>query len=235
MPIGTMKTIGVIGGMSWESTAEYYRLMNTYVRDELGSLHSARILMYSCDFAEIERMQQAGDWEQMAGVLGRWALNLEQAGAELMVIATNTMHRVAPGVQSSISVPLIHIADATAEAAREIGLTRLGLLGTRFTMEQDFYRQKLACDHGIEVLVPSCAGRSLVHDVIYDELCQGIVRSGSREAIGQVIDGLVERGAEGIILGCTELPLIIRDEDVDVVRLDTTAIHARAAVRAALG
>ncbi len=230
----TMKTIGVIGGMSWESTAEYYRLMNRYVRAELGDLHSAKLLLYSFDFAEIEAMQQAHQWDQMGEALSEVACNLERAGADLMLIATNTMHKVAPEVQRKISVPLIHIADATAEACRRCGINKVALLGTRFTMEEAFYRKRLTDRHRLEVLVPDEDGRTLVHDTIYQELCQGITSESSREAVRGVISRLVEKGAEGVILGCTELPLLIREGDLDVVRLDTTAIHAMAAVRAAL-
>lgn len=229
-----MKTIGIIGGMSWESTAEYYSLMNRFVREELGGLHSAKILMYSFDFAEIERMQAAGDWNLMAEELSCAAVRLERAGAELMLIATNTMHKVAPQVQASISVPLIHIADATAAASKEFGLHKVGLLGTRFTMEEGFYRDRLASEHGLEVVVPDDGGRRLVNTVIFDELCRGIIKPSSLEAVRGVIHELVEQGAEGIILGCTELPLLIKEEHMEVVRLDTTAIHARAAVDAAL-
>jgi len=229
-----MKTIGIIGGMSWESTAEYYRLMNEMVRERLGGLHSAELLIYSFDFAAIEKLQDAGRWDEMAEVLSGVARSLQQAGAELMLIATNTMHKVAPEVQESITVPLLHIADATAAASKEHGLSTLGLLGTRFTMEEGFYRDRLKTLHGLDVLIPDEDGRQLVHDVIYQELCQGVIKPPSREAVKKVIDKLVARGAEGIVLGCTELPLLIGDDDIDVVRLDTTAIHARAAVEAAL-
>jgi aspartate racemase len=229
-----MKLVGIIGGMSWESTAEYYRLMNEFVREELGGLHSARLLVYSFDFAGIGELQEAGDWEAMADELVQAAHKLEGAGADLVLIATNTMHRVAPEVQQSIQVPLLHIADATAEASRAQGLDKLGLLGTRFTMEQGFYKDRLRNRHGLEVIIPGEKDRQLVHDVIFEELCQGIISENSRQAVKRIIEKLVSEGAEGIVLGCTELPLLIREEEVGVVRLDTTTIHARAAVEAAL-
>ncbi|MFF8646046.1 aspartate/glutamate racemase family protein [Streptomyces sp. NPDC015345] len=228
-----MKTIGLIGGMSWESSAEYYRLLNELVRERLGGLHSARCVLHSVDFAEIERLQVAGEWERAGDVLAAAGKGLEAAGAELVLICTNTMHKVAGQVADAISVPLLHLGDATAEAVRAAGLRTVGLLGTAFTMEQDFYRERLA-GHGLEVLVPDEAGRAVVHRVIYEELCLGVVRDESRVAYQEVIAGLVRRGAEGVILGCTEIELLIRQEHSAVPVFPTTRLHAQAAVEAAL-
>ncbi|WP_399925978.1 aspartate/glutamate racemase family protein [Streptomyces kanamyceticus] len=228
-----MKTIGLIGGMSWESSAEYYRLLNELVRERLGGLHSARCVLHSVDFAEIERLQVAGEWERAGDVLAAAGKGLEAAGAELVLICTNTMHKVAGQVADAISVPLLHLGDATAEAVRAAGLRTVGLLGTAFTMEQDFYRERLA-GHGLEVLVPDEAGRAVVHRVIYEELCLGVVRDESRVAYQEVIGGLVRRGAEGVILGCTEIELLIRQEHSPVPVFPTTRLHAQAAVEAAL-
>ncbi|MGA4849294.1 aspartate/glutamate racemase family protein [Streptomyces sp. G5(2025)] len=228
-----MKTIGLIGGMSWESSAEYYRLLNELVRERLGGLHSARCVLHSVDFAEIERLQVAGEWERAGDVLAAAGKGLEAAGAELVLICTNTMHKVAGQVQDALSVPLLHLGDATAEAVRAAGVRRVGLLGTAFTMEQDFYRERLA-GHGLEVLVPDEAGRAVVHRVIYEELCLGVVRDESRVAYQEVIGGLVRRGAEGVILGCTEIESLIRQEHSPVPVFPTTRLHARAAVEAAL-
>jgi aspartate racemase len=228
-----MKTIGLIGGMSWESSAEYYRLLNELVRERLGGLHSARCVLHSVDFAEIERLQVAGEWERAGEVLAAAGKGLEAAGAELVLICTNTMHKVAGQVADAISVPLLHLGDATAEAVRAAGLRTVGLLGTAFTMEQDFYRERLA-GHGLEVLVPDEAGRAVVHRVIYEELCLGVVRDESRVAYQEVIAGLVRRGAEGVILGCTEIELLIRQEHSAVPVFPTTRLHAQAAVEAAL-
>ncbi|MBU3062046.1 aspartate/glutamate racemase family protein [Nocardia sp. NEAU-G5] len=229
-----MRIIGLIGGMSWESTAEYYRLLNELTRERLGGLHSSRCIVYSVDFAEIERMQVAGEWERAGQVLAEAAKALEAAGAELLLICTNTMHKVADQVSDVVSVPLLHLADTTAAAVRTAGRTTVGLLGTAFTMEQDFYRGRLA-ERGLEVLIPGPADRDMVHRVIYDELCQGIIRPESRAAYRRVIDELVSRGAEGVILGCTEIELLIRPDDSPVPVFPTTRLHAEAAVAAALG
>ncbi|MGF6887018.1 aspartate racemase [Nocardia sp. GAS34] len=229
-----MRIIGLIGGMSWESTAEYYRLLNELTRERLGGLHSSRCIVYSVDFAEIERMQVAGEWERAGQVLAEAAKALEAAGAELLLICTNTMHKVADQVTYAVSVPLLHLADTTAAAVRTAGRTTVGLLGTAFTMEQDFYRGRLA-ERGLEVLIPGPADRDMVHRVIYDELCQGIIRPESRAAYRRVIDELVSRGAEGVILGCTEIELLIRPDDSTVPVFPTTRLHAEAAVAAALG
>ncbi|QES41988.1 aspartate/glutamate racemase [Streptomyces venezuelae] len=228
-----MKTIGLIGGMSWESSAEYYRLLNELVRERLGGLHSARCVLYSVDFAEIERLQVQGEWERAGGVLAAAAKGVEAAGADLVLICTNTMHKVADQVQDAISVPLLHLGDATAEAVRRAGATRVGLLGTAFTMEQDFYRDRLAA-HGLDVLVPDEAGRDVVHRVIYEELCLGVVREESRVAYQEVIRGLVDRGAQGVILGCTEIELLVQQEHSPVPVFPTTRLHAEAAVDVAL-
>ncbi|MEU5208913.1 aspartate/glutamate racemase family protein [Streptomyces sp. NPDC020742] len=228
-----MQTIGLLGGMSWESTAEYYRLLNELTRDRLGGLHSARCVLYSVDFAEIERLQVEGRWEEAGKVLAEAAGALESAGADLLLLCTNTMHKVADQVAAAVSVPLLHLADTTAEAVRAKGLRRIGLLGTAFTMEQDFYRGRLA-GHGLDVLVPDAAGRSTVHQVIYEELCLGVVREESRAAYRAVIDELVAAGAEGIVLGCTEIELLIGPEHSPVPLFPTTRLHAEAAVNHAL-
>ncbi|MGG7569153.1 aspartate/glutamate racemase family protein [Streptomyces sirii] len=228
-----MRTIGLLGGMSWESTAEYYRLLNELTRERLGGLHSSRCVLYSVDFAEIEKLQAAGDWEQAAKILAEAAKALEAAGADLLLICTNTMHKVADQVADAVTIPLLHLADTTADAVREDGLRRIGLLGTAFTMEQDFYRGRLE-SHGLEVLVPDAAGRSTVHQVIYQELCLGIVREESRASFMAVIDDLVAAGAEGIILGCTEIELLIGPEHSPVPVFPTTRLHAEAAVTRAL-
>ncbi|NEB79617.1 aspartate/glutamate racemase family protein [Streptomyces sp. SID14478] len=228
-----MKTIGLIGGMSWESTAEYYRLLNELTRDRLGGLHSARCVVYSVDFAEIERLQARGEWVQAGQILAAAARSLEAAGADLLLLCTNTMHKVADQIQAATAVPLIHLADATARAVRAAGLRRVGLLGTAFTMEQDFYRGRLA-QGGLDVLVPDDAGRALVHRVIYEELCLGVVRDASRAAYQEVIDRLVASGAEGIVLGCTEIELLIGAADSPVAVFPTARLHAEAAVQAAL-
>ncbi|MGW7072257.1 aspartate/glutamate racemase family protein [Streptomyces sp. NPDC054855] len=228
-----MKTIGLIGGMSWESSAEYYRLLNELVRERLGGLHSARCVLYSVDFAEIERLQVAGEWEEAGEVLARAAKGVEAAGADLVLICTNTMHKVAEQVQAALSVPLLHLADATADAVLRGGVRRVGLLGTAFTMEQDFYRERLA-SHGLDVLVPDAESRALVHRVIYEELCLGVVSEVSRAGYQRVIGDLVREGAEGVILGCTEIELLIGQEHSPVPVFPTTRLHAEAAVTAAL-
>ncbi|WP_239521575.1 aspartate/glutamate racemase family protein [Geodermatophilus sabuli] len=219
--------------MSWESTAEYYRLANVLVRERLGGLHSARLLLASVDFAEVERLQVAGEWERAGRLLAEEATRLEAAGAELLVLCTNTMHRVADQVQAAVAIPLLHLADATATAVRSAGLSTIGLLGTAFTMEQDFYRDRLA-GHGLRVLVPGAADRAEVHRVIYDELCLGVVRPESRDAYRRVIERLVDAGAQGVVLGCTEIELLVGAEDSPVPVFPTTRLHVEAAVTAAL-
>ncbi|MGH3413515.1 MAG: aspartate/glutamate racemase family protein [Marmoricola sp.] len=226
-----MDLIGLIGGMSWESTAEYYRLFNELTRERRGGLHSAELLVHSVDFAGIERMQADGDWDAAGRELAAVASGLERAGASLLVLCTNTMHKVAPAIEAAVQVPLLHLGDATATAVRRAGLERIGLLGTAFTMEQDFYRDRLA-SHGLEVLVPSADDRALVHRVIYDELCLGVVREDSRTAYLEVVARLRDRGAEGIVLGCTEIELLLRPEDTDTPLFPTTRIHVEAALDA---
>ncbi len=230
----SMKTIGILGGMSWESTSQYYSLINELVRENLGGLHSAELIIFSFDFARIEEMQSAGDWDAMAEELSKVAVRLEDAGAELLIIATNTMHKLAPVVEARVGIPILHIADAVAKECKRQGLSRLGLLGTRFTMEEGFYRDRLNSKHGLEVIVPDEEGRRMVDGIIYRKLCRGIIESSSRDAVAEVIEDLVDRGAEGIILGCTELPLLIKSEHISVPRLDTTSIHVRTAVEKAL-
>ena len=229
-----MKTIGLLGGMSWESTIPYYRQINQAVKSRLGGLHSAKIVLYSVDFAEIERLQHQGDWEAAGSVLANAAQVLEHAGADFIVLCTNTMHKVAAAIEAAVAIPLLHIADSTAAEIRKVGLSRIGLLGTSFTMEQDFYRGRLAEQHGIEMFVPDQDDRDLVHRVIYEELCLGRVEDASRRAYRDVMRRLVERGAQGIILGCTEISLLVGDRDASVPLFDTTAIHAAAAAEWAL-
>ncbi len=230
-----MRTIGLIGGMSWESTLEYYRLINQGVAGRLGGLHSARCLLYSVDFAEIERLQSAGDWEATATILADAAARLERGGADFIVLCTNTMHIVADAITAAVSVPLLHIADATANAIRAAGVRTVGLLGTRFTMEQEFYLGRLRDKHGLTVVVPEASDRELVHSVIYTELCRGEIRPQSRAAYAAVIDRLAAMGAEAVILGCTEIGLLIRPADTELPLFDTTRIHAEVAVERALG
>ncbi|MYW68148.1 amino acid racemase [Streptomyces sp. SID8379] len=228
-----MRTIGLLGGMSWESSAEYYRLLNERTRERLGGLHSARCVLYSVDFAEIEELQVAGRWAEAGEILAGAARSLEAAGADLVLICTNTMHKVADQVSAAISVPLLHLADTTADAVRSAGLTRVGLLGTAFTMEQAFYRDRLA-SHDLEVLTPDADSRALVHRVIYEELCLGVVREDSREAYRKVIAELVAAGAQGIVLGCTEIELLVTESDSPVPLFPTARLHAEAAVSLAL-
>jgi aspartate racemase len=228
-----MKTMGLIGGMSWESTLGYYRLVNEGVKRRLGGLHSARLVLYSVDFDAIERLQRAGDWDAAGVMLAQAARALERAGAEFLVLCTNTMHKVAPAIEAAVAIPLLHIADPTAAAIEAAGCTRVGLLGTRFTMEQAFYRDRLR-ERGLDVLVPDEAARERVHRVIYDELCLGVVREESRAAYRDIMRELVARGAEAIILGCTEIALLVGAADAAVPLFDTTALHAQAAVDASL-
>jgi len=223
-----MKTLGLIGGMSWESTVPYYRQINQRVNQHLGGLHSAKIILYSVDFQQIEALQRSGDWPQAGRLLAEAAQALHRAGAEGLVLCTNTMHKVATAITAATPLPLLHIADATAQQIRQQGLRRIGLLGTRFTMEQDFYKARLA-EQGIEVLIPDQAGRDLVHQVIYEELCLGQIKADSRLAYQRIIADLVAAGAEGVILGCTEIGLLVQPTDAAVPLFDTTAIHARAA------
>ena len=229
-----MKIIGLLGGMSWESTVPYYRLVNETVRERLGGLHSAKVVIYSVDFHEIEQLQHAGEWGTAGRLLADAARSLENAGADFLVLCTNTMHKVAETIESSVRIPLLHIADPTARAIKAAGYSRVGLLGTRFTMEQDFYKERLARRHGLEVLVPSLDERDVVHRVIYEELCLGKIFPASRTKYQEVMAALVERGAQALILGCTEISLLVGREDSTVPMFDTTAIHARSAAEYAL-
>jgi aspartate racemase len=232
-PAPRQRVIGMLGGMSWESTAEYYRLANEGVRARLGGLHSARVVLASLDFAEIEALQMAGEWDRAGDVLAGEAARLEAAGAEVLVLCTNTMHKVADRVQAAVGIPMLHLADTTAAAVHAAGLTTVGLLATGFTMEQDFYRDRLA-GHGLTVLVPDAADRAAVHRIIYEELCRGVVREESRRLYRQVIDRLVGAGAEGVVLGCTEIELLIGQADSPVPVFPTTRLHVEAALDASL-
>ena len=229
-----MRLIGLIGGMSWESTGEYYRILNETVHARLGGLHSARCLLYSVDFAEIERMQVEGRWDDAAAVMVDAAKRLQRAGAGLLVICANTMHKLVPQIQAEVDLPLLHIADATARCVQERGMTKVGLLGTRYTMEEDFITSRLERSFGLEVLIPGADERRIVNRVIFEELVLGDIRPDSRAAYRQVMHGLAERGAQGIILGCTEIGLLVNDQDSQVPLFDTTRIHAEAAIDWAL-
>ncbi|NOY56371.1 MAG: amino acid racemase [Actinobacteria bacterium] len=229
-----MKTIGIIGGMSWRSTQDYYRLINEDVARRLGGLHSADLVLVSVDFAPIEQMQQRGDWEAAGAALAQAARRTEAAGAEMLILATNTMHKVAPVIAGAVSIPLLHIADATGRAIAATGLRTVGLLGTRYTMEQDFYRGRLESNYGIAVAIPKPEDRALINGVIFDELCLGVTNEDSRAQYLRIVDGLVSDGAEGVILGCTEIAMLIGAEHCPVPVFDTTALHAQAAVAAAL-
>jgi aspartate racemase len=231
----TMKRIGLLGGMSWESSAEYYRLINEATRDRLGGLHSADCLLRSVDFVEVEQLQRSGDWDQAGALLAAEATALEAAGAELLVLCTNTMHKVADAITGAIGIPFVHIADTTARAVRGRGLKTVGLLATAYTMEQDFYVGRLRDVHGLDVLVPDEPDRRIVHDVIYEELCVGVIADESRTQYQRIIADLADRGAEGILLGCTEIDLLVGPEDAPVPVFDTTRLHAHRAVDLALG
>ncbi len=228
-----MQTVGLIGGLSWESTARYYEIMNRAVRTRMGGLHSAKILLYSFDFATIVQMQQQGQWDQATDTMIETAQRLETGGADVIAICTNTMHKMADAVQQSITVPLLHIGDATGDAIRQQGLKTIGLLGTRYTMEQDFLRLRIAGDD-LRVIVPESAERDIVHSIIFDELCQGVICPGSRARLLTVIDSMARAGAEGIVLGCTELMLLLQPEDCALPLFDTTTIHAEALAAHAL-
>jgi len=227
------RLIGMLGGMSWESSAQYYRLANELVRERLGGLHSARIVLASVDFADVEALQVAGRWDEAGQLLAEAAKGLEAAGADLLLICTNTMHKVADQVQAAVGIPLLHLGDATAQAVARTGLKTVGLLGTAFTMEQDFYRDRLT-SHGLQVLIPAPDDRAEVHRITYDELCQGVVREASRQAYRDVIVRLVQAGAEGVVLGCTEIELLISVTDSPVPVFPTTRLHVEAAVEASL-
>ena len=229
-----MKTIGLLGGMSWESTLDYYRAINEGMNRALGGLHSAKVVLHSVDFAPIEALQHAGAWDAAAQILADAARGIETAGADFLLICTNTMHRVAAQVEEAIRIPLVHIADATAEAVKSAGIQSTGLLGTAFTMEQDFYKGRLADNFGLKVLVPERPDRQVIHRVIYHELCMGELSPSSRSEYLRIIDTLAEQGAEAVILGCTEIGMLVKQADTSVPLFDSTAIHAQKAVRLAL-
>jgi len=229
-----MKTIGMIGGMSWESSIEYYRIINQAVRAELGGLHSAKSIMYSVEFAEIEALQHQDRWDDAARIMVSAARSIEAGGADFVIICTNTMHKLYEFVQEGINIPMLHIADATAEAIKAREITKIALLGTRFTMEENFYKGRLVENYGLEVIIPSSDDMENVHRIIYDELCAGIIQSDSKQQYADIIGRLVKEGAEGIILGCTEIGLLVKQEDSPVSLFDTTEIHAQAAVKFAL-
>jgi len=230
-----MKTIGLIGGMSWESSLEYYRILNEIAKERLGGLHSAKCVLVSVDFAEIEPLQQQERWIELSQMMVAAAQNVERAGADFILLCTNTMHKLAEDIQAGIHIPFLHIADVTARKVKSAGIRKIGLLGTRFTMEQDFYRLRLEEKHHLSMLIPGEAQRELVHRIIYEELCLGIIRQESREQYAQVIQELVRAGAEGIILGCTEIELLVKPEDSPVTLFPTTRLHAEAAIDYALG
>jgi aspartate racemase len=229
-----MKTIGLLGGMSWESTATYYRIINQGMLEKLGGLHSARIVLYSFDFQRIADMQAAGDWDGLADILCGAAENLESAGADFLLICTNTMHKIAPQIEEYVDIPLLHIADATADSLQRAGIATVGLLGTRFTMEQEFYRERLAQNHGLEVLVPEQGDRDVIDRIIFSELCRGCFEEASRQECLRIVEGLARRGAQGIVLGCTEIPLLLQQSDTAVPLFDTASLHAWKAVEEAL-
>ncbi len=229
-----MKTIGLIGGMSWESTVPYYRIINETVKENLGGFHSAKLVLYSVDFHEIEQLQSSGAWDESGRVLAQAARSLEAAGAEFLVLCTNTMHKVTEAIENAVKIPLFHIADPTAQEIKEAGLSKIGLLGTRFTMEQEFYRGRLHDRHHLDVLIPDEPDRGIVHRVIYEELVLGMVRNGSRAEYRRIIQRLVDRGAQGVILGCTEISMLVGPSDSPVPLFDTTSIHARKAAEYAL-
>lgn len=228
-----MRTIGLLGGMSFESTLPYYRIVNEAVRQVLGGLHSAKLVLYSVDFHDVERLQSAGDWTAAGALLAEAARRVEAAGADFLVLCTNTMHKVAPAIERAVAIPLLHIADATAAAIGQKGLGTVALLGTRFTMEQAFYRDRLRM-HGIETIVPDGAGREWMHRVIYEELCRGVVREDARLRLREVIAGLAARGAQGVVLGCTEIAMLLDAGDAKLPVFDTARLHAEAAAREAL-
>lgn len=229
-----MKTIGMLGGMSWESTLSYYKAVNEGIKAELGGLHSAKICLYSVDFAEIETLQHKGQWDETAMILAQAAQSVEAGGADCLLICTNTMHKVVPQIEDKINIPILHIADATAEQLVADGITKVGLLGTRFTMEQDFYKSRLVDKFDIEVLVPNDEDRRLIHRVIYDELCQGEINTQSRERYIEVVERLSSQGTQAVILGCTEIALLINQHHTNVPLYDTTKIHAEYAVKWAI-
>lgn len=229
-----MKSIGLIGGMSWESTVTYYQKINEAIRNRLGGLHSAKIILYSVDFHDIERLQRAGDWETAGVILSEAARLLETAGADFIVLCTNTMHKVVASIESRVTIPLLHIADSTAMEIKQADLSIVGLLGTRFTMEEAFYRDRLSDHHGIQVIVPNTNDRDTIHRIIYEELCLGIILPESRSEYQRIMESLVSQGAEAVILGCTEISLLVNQQDSRIPLFDTTTIHAHAAADWAL-
>jgi len=229
-----MKTIGLIGGMSWESSLEYYRIINEEVKKKLGGFHSGKIVMYSVEFAEIEKLQHEGNWDKATEFMIDAAQKVEKGGADFLLICTNTMHKMAKEVQQNINIPLLHMVDVVAEEIQAKGQKKVGLLGTRFTMEQDFYKGRLLEKHEIEAIIPPLDERKIIHGILYNELCLGEIKKASKDKFGTIINNLVARGAEGIILGCTEIPLLVDQEDFEVPLFDTTTIHARAAVKYAI-
>ena len=229
-----MKTIGMIGGMSWESTLEYYRIMNETVKDKLGGFHSAKILIYSVDFGPVEQLQHEGDWDELTKLMVEAARRVEKGGADFLIVCSNTMHQLADAIAQSVNIPILHIADVTAEEIKKQRIQTVGLLGTKFTMEQDFYKGRLTQRHGLTVIIPSEEERNVIHSIIYDELCLGQIKDVSKEAFKGAISDLETKGAGGIILGCTEIPLIVKPSDYEVPLFDTSALHARAAVDLAL-
>ena len=230
----TMKTIGLVGGMSWESTLEYYRVINQYTKERLGGFHSAKVVLYSVDFAEVESQQHEGRWDDLTRLMIDAAQRVERAGAEVLVICTNTMHKMADDVQGKIRIPVLHIVDAAAEAIKSRSIKKVGLLGTRFTMEQDFYKQRLIRNHGLEVIIPEEKEREAIHRILYNELCLGEIKEQSKGTFRAIIAGLKARGAQGIVLGCTEIPILVSQDDYRIPLFDTTTLHARAAVDFAL-
>lgn len=228
-----MKTIGMIGGMSWESSQIYYQRANQLIKEKLGGLHSAKVILLSVDFAEIADLQSTGQWETAGEIMAHAAYSLQLAGADLIILCTNTMHKLTAEIEAKIQIPFLHIADATADAIKTAGIKKVALLGTKFTMEQDFYRGRLANLHQLEVIVPDEAGRNRVHEIIYQELCQGTVKESSRQEYIAIINQLIEQGAEGVILGCTEITMLINQQDVDITIFDTTELHIRYAINTA--
>lgn len=229
-----MKTIGLIGGMSWESSLEYYKIINETTKSKLGGLHSAKCLMYSVDFEEIERLQHQNKWNELTDLIVEIAVKLKSVGADFIVICTNTMHKMANDIESRVGIKVLHIAEVTGENIVKKGINRVGLLGTKFTMEGDFYKKILNEKFNVDVIIPHEEERQIIHDIIYEELCQGIINTASREKYIEIINNLALNGAEGVILGCTEIPLLIKKEDVDIFVFDTTTIHATSAVEFAL-
>jgi len=230
-----MKTIGLLGGMSWESSLEYYKQINQEIKKQLGGLHSAKIVLNSVDFEQIEKLQHQGDWDSLADILSQASKEIQNANADFLVICTNTMHKVVPQIKQNITIPILHIADATAEALIKDGIKKVGLLGTAFTMEQDFYKKRLEDKYGLEVIVPNTNDRKIVHDIIYNELCLGIISENSKKEYLRIMDTLVRNDAQGIILGCTEIGLLINQKDTNIPLYDTTKIHIYEAVKYALG